>query len=354
MIAEQILDSRRQVKAFVYKLCAFSIIGLVLLALANEYLETRIPLFRINDLNMLDHLTSLQYRELVDHQVNANIVIFGSSQSKYGFNPKYLNSKGKTFYNFAMEGSATRFYSHWYKLVFKKHYPKPDAIILEVGDIMFSGALFRPISSHIAYFPLKVFLSALIDPDFPCDYQTMFRNKNKTIFLNSIVQTWLPSEKTENYRANEIYYHGFIARNLTQNLNAPQREDIFPLVQNNIYGQPYTYQYEVVPSYVHRFLELVDQIQQEHIKLIFIFPPGSFVSGAGRLGMNGYRGLRIIRNIAKTRNIPLLDYNDGDKVTAYNYLPRNFTDGNHLSASGSVIFSKRLKRDLEPLLSEAK
>lgn len=327
-------DSGSQFKILAYRLCAFSLLGLVLLTAVNEYLEERLT-------NRSSNYCFEQYREMVDHKINANIIVLGSSRSHVGINPLYLNDKGKTYYNFSADAAFGYFYNLWYDL-FKKYYPKPDMIILEVGNHWFDLAGI-PLSSHVGAFPLKIFLDAMFNPNFPTDrdfpsdplhpsnYKSFLKKKNKSIYLQDILSSLYPAKE-----GNNGAYYGYTPYD--------------NMMLNNPANSPYYYSNDTIHHFApNRFFNFVNKLLNDKIKVVIVDLP-EFIPDRIR-NQSVFKTLKDLAN--SESNIIFLDYNSEDNVTSLNYNGKYFHDYGHLNKEGSTIFSKKLKQDLDNIEASA-
>ena len=103
-----------------------------------------------------------QYEELFSPTVKADIVIFGTSKSVRGINPKLIENNNISVYNFALNGSNPEFIFKWYNKFFKKYYPKPKLVIFEINWLMFNEKwMSRNIEQDSKYFPTSDYLNEI-------------------------------------------------------------------------------------------------------------------------------------------------------------------------------------------------
>lgn len=322
-----------QFKILTSRLCAFSLLGLALLVLANECVERHI----------LRHGSSTNfhlYSELANHQINANIAILGTSRAHHGINPRYLDDKGKTFYNFSVVGAFGYFFNSWYDL-FKKYYPRPDLVIIEVGSYWFTEKGL-PLSSHVGLFPLKIFLDSLINTNIPSDRyhlsdrKTMIKEKNKSIYLAYVLAdlTAAKTGKNGNYHGYEPYEDNMTSFPLNEIKNDFVPNERFDLKN---------------PDVIYFLFELVRKLERDKIKVVLVDLP-EYIPGRIR----NPKDSKMLRDIANAYdNVVFLDYNNGENVTEFNYNVKNFMDYTHLNREGSSLFSRKLKQDLDDLEASA-
>lgn len=356
------MNSREQLKIFAYKLFLFSLLGLVLLILTHYFIDSQIRSSAIHGVNE-EHINILNYDELVDHRINANIVIFGSSRSKYGINPKYLDDEGKTFYNFSFNGGGASFYKDWYEHIFKPYYPKPDVVILEAGARL-DGS--RPLEDGLL--PLRIFIDKLTSLDFPVDFKSMLKRRSRTPYLKDIIfkppaKPKIPgviNGKRHLYYRPEIpyFYRGNAPGQSNLGLWLDDFEWEYSFDDEMEYFLDHAFFRWKDPLALHRrnyrralveALDAINRIRKDKIKIILVAPPLYHLPGMRPQNID-FILTTLQRELFEPMGIPFLDYN-GDRLTEINYDPSNFLDPTHLSISGSIIFSKQLKRDLDQLLS---
>ena len=103
---------------------------------------------------------------------------------------------------------------------------------------------------------------------------------------------------------------------------------------------------EVNPVQLGAFEELLNDLERDGIKVIFVHVPGYLCV---RDNQNISINVQLLKGIAEKRGIPFLDY-ETERISSINTSPDLFADWTHLSEKGSEAFSKLLKQDLEDLL----
>jgi hypothetical protein len=268
----------------------------------------------------------LQYGEVFDPKVNANVIVMGASHTAHGINPKYLEDGHFKIYNFSMDGAGPSFNLRWYKRIFQPHYPKPFCIIYGVHWAMFDERVAnRKIEQDSQYFPYHFILSE-------------FRRLRalKTAILNRFAfirerkrLTKRLFGKTRQLFILSRYYNGFIPYESETRLATNQ--DVTP---KNFEAE------------IKAFEELLDEFEKSKIEVIFVQAPGYLPA---RSASNIEESMAIINRIAEKRKILFLDY-DTKRITNFNTDPSMFSDWIHLNEKGSATFSKLLKSDLEFML----
>lgn len=140
-------------KKFIIKLFVFIFLFLLSFILLNSLCQLFTP---END------RYALQYKELYNPTVDADIVVFGTSKSARGINPKILETDSISVFNFGLNGSNPEFIYKWYKNIFKINYPKPKLILLEINWLMFDkDFMWRSFEQDSRYFTCKDYLLLL-------------------------------------------------------------------------------------------------------------------------------------------------------------------------------------------------
>jgi hypothetical protein len=270
----------------------------------------------------------LQYGEVFNPKVNANVIIMGASNTAHGVNPKYLEEGQLKIYNFSMDGAGPSFNLKWYKRIFQPYYPKPSCVIYGIHWGMFDDRVAsRKFEQDSKYFPYRFLLSE-------------FRRfqELKTLILNRFALIRERKKFTEQlFRGTrEVvilskYYNGFIPYERKGGLD--KKRDMTP--KNS-------------EAEIMAFEELLDEFEKSKIEVIFVQVPGYLPA---RDGLNIEESMKLINEIAEKRRILFLDY-ETKRMTDINTDPSMFSDWIHLNEKGSDAFSKLLKSDLESLLRE--
>lgn len=268
----------------------------------------------------------LQYDEVFDPKVNADVVILGASNATHGINPKYLEGEHLKVFNFALNGAAPSFYRDWYKKIFRPYYPKPSYVIYAVHWMMFDDKLLeRKLEHDSKYFPLRFFLKQLMTFN---SMQTFLFNRFAFIKERKHILYRLLHKRREILPSNG-YYNGFIPFKLKKKR------------QKTLVLNP-----QVNPDQWRAFEELLDDFERDGIRVIFVHMPGYVYD---REVQNIPKNVQLLKGIAKERGIPFLDY-ETEKISSINRNPDLFADWTHMTEQGSEAFSKLLKQDLEELL----
>jgi hypothetical protein len=268
----------------------------------------------------------LQYNEVLNPKVNANVIILGASHATHGINPKYLERDHLKVYNFSLNGAGPSFNLKWYKKIFQPNYPKPLYVIYGVHWGMFDENLLKRRFEHDSkYFPPHLLFNEFSDLK---ALKTIILNRFAFIRERKQLTNRLFGKHREVYLLSR-YYHGFIPYERRGGLN--KKKDVKP---TNSRAQ------------IKAFEELLDEFERNKIEVIFVQVPGYLPA---RDDSNISESMEILNKIAEERKISFLDY-ETRRVTTINTDPRLFSDWVHLNEKGSDAFSKLLKSDLESLL----
>lgn len=302
-------------RRFFKKMALFFFILLVILFLMNQWM----------DYESNPHYP-LQYGEVFHPKVNADLVILGASHATHGINPKHLESDHLKVFNFALNGAPPSFYVKWYQRIFRPYYRKPLCIIYSVHWVMFDDKfLGRQFEQDSQYFPSQFFLNQL--KEFK-EMQTLLFNRFAFSKERKELLSILLKKKREIYPKSK-YYNGFIPFKMRKKLQ--KTEVVNPVIN---------------PVQQSAFEELLNDFEKDGIRVIFVQIPGYLY---GRDEKNISKNVHLLREIAKKRNIPFLDY-EIERISAINTSEDLFADWTHLNEKGSEAFSKLLKKDLEGLL----
>lgn len=276
----------------------------------------------------------LQYQEVFNPSVKANLIIMGASHSAHGINPKHLEAGQVKVYNFSMDGAGPAFNLKWYQKIFKTHYPKPLYVIYGVHWAMFDENILQRRFEHDSrYFPSNFLYGEFLRLKGSHDFKTL-----KTLILNQFA--FIRGRKqlaerlfkgTGDVYVLSRYYHGFIP--YERKGRVEKKRDIEP---RNSEAQ------------IRAFEELLDEFEKNGIEVIFVQVPGYLPS---RESSNIEESMQLINRIAEERKILFLDY-DTKQITNINTDPSMFSDWVHLNEKGSDAISNLLKDDLGPLLKQ--
>jgi len=265
------------------------------------------------------------YKELFTPSVCAETVIFGSSSSVHGINPKYLDRDFNRFFNFSFNGTNPEFYYKWYTHIFRKYYPRPSCIIYAINWYMFDDDwMSRKFEDDAEFWPFKLFISELFN-----------NNNRKRILLTRFPilkyhDRFIKMSFKEPRIVIEKYYHGYVPI-----IKRPELS--FRIVKATDREKQKTF-----------FEKLLKEFKRDSIPVVAIQMP-EYLPGRDNKDQNR----KFFIDIFSKYNFPYLDYN-GDRITEINYDSTAFLDWGHLSEAGAIKFSKMLGNQLQEVLKSYK
>ncbi len=256
---------------------------------------------------------AFQYNELFFPKVKADIVIFGASASVRGVNPQIIENDSISVFNFGLNGSNPEFLYKWYTNYFKKHYPKPKLILLEVSWRMFDDEhMWRRIEQDSKYFPFAEFCSALYKSDIKGQTTILanrFHIKNRKIGKEGIASQ---------------YYNGY---------------EPFPVKRKAVGFGPSSsnFKYEKQREY---FKLLLDELKaDENDVVLFLLPEKIKISRNNKKMI--YSNIEFIKSCANQYEFDFFNYlNEFNSDTL-------FKDWAHLNVNGARQISQKIKADIE-------
>jgi hypothetical protein len=298
------------------------------------------------DYEILDHYDG-QFQEIYEKRVNAEYVIIGTSHFTHGVTPEELEASGKSFFNFALNGSNPSYYVWWYNEVFKpNNYPKPKAVIFGVDWFMFdTDWLWRKPDFDYRY--LRELPDSL-DTDANryegkwYDLNALFEYATNRFPLFSsrsrVIDLFLPEEKE---KPEKRYYKtpdGFVLSAFYKGY-VPWDVDFGG-------GSAGTARTHFKEKERESLLSLLDEFREEEIAVVFVMAPEYL---PGRKAPQFEEMYDILIEIAEDYGIPFLNYNT-DLISEINDDHTCYSDWGHLNDKGAHLFSAKLHADLSDIL----
>jgi hypothetical protein len=300
-------------RTFLRRTTAFVGLATVLFLLLNARFASQIT-----------EIVELQYAELFHPRVRANVVLFGSSHSAVGIDPKPLEDEQHEVYNFSFAGASPIFYGNWYPY-FAENYPQPEIVVYQVDWFAFrdSPYLFRQIEQDADLLPAQDFGQRVLET--PFDKQTdlwinrfiIFQHRQK---LEAVVRPFYGSHCVPLKKE----YHGFCPTACPS--TAPGR-----IVA------------EKLPKQREELINLTKRMQESGIVVIWVQTPEHLKS---REIDPKYQ--EEVDSLARELNVPYLNYNT-DRVSPVFEDVSLFIDWAHLNEKGAQTFSAILAQDLMQL-----
>ena len=262
------------------------------------------------------------HRNYITDHTNEDILVFGSSKARYGYNPQIVtDSTGLTCFNCGEDGSGIILFYAWWKIISHRYHPKvliydvhPQYDTLE-GDNYECLWRLRRFYGRDDIRPL--FDS--VEPREKWKMLSMMYRYNSTF-------TELAADFI--HPVNSSTPNGYVPRTGRINPNRPMEKPWYD-------GVALTFD-----SLRLACLEkLANEMGPTH--LVFVSTPVYF-------GMNPDT-YNPIRELCTKHDLLFLDYvNDPDFLMK----PDFFNDRNHLSSTGADAFTRRLIKDLRPTLAQ--
>lgn len=271
----------------------------------------------------------LQYKEAINNKINADNIIIGMSHATHGIQPKIINTKGNTFFNFALDGANPIYYFNWYKFIFKPNYKKPKYLILTIDWFFLDDKwLWRRFEQDSEYYNAELFFDLLIKKN-EFDKTMLFENRYPVLKFKKLIIPGIFNHDKKTFPISG-YNNGFI-----------------PFVPKEVkVDEFYPEKVVIHKKQLVKFEKLISQFNSDSIQVIFVTTPTYNLRSAPYIDLPIYN---YYKSIAAKYSIPYLNYNT-DKRSSINSTINYFSDGGHLNYAGSTEFSKILKRDLETIL----
>jgi len=278
--------------------------------------------------NIKTHI-ELKFEEIFNPKKKAEAVFLGNSHAAHGINPRYLDIKGYTFYNFAYNGASPYYFKKWYNKVFSVYYPKAEYIIYAVDWAMFDDTHSkRTFDTDIRLMPLEVFGDVLInDPEL--NKKDIILNRFHILFRRRQLQYLFFEKKSHDYVKLNEYFNGYVPH-VSENAKMGQSPE----------------KSEVNVSWRKDFIQLIKEIQSDSIKLIFVNIP-DYKPSWNTEDLD--ERLNYLDSVARSYNIPYLKYNQ-ELSSKMNYDSTYYNNWIHLNDKGAVEFSKMLSNDLKSII----
>lgn len=268
--------------------------------------------------------------KLLNKQINADILVFGSSRALNNFSPFEIQRiTGNTCYNLGFSGSNVVFHEEILKLALK-HCAKPKVVIYNIDD---PGTLYENAGISFRFDVLAPYVENNEINNIVCEqtgkyiWPTYFCRsyRHNSNFINSI--RYLQKGKEDlDYLVSNI-----------DSLGA----NLVPLVKGA--AQPSYIKQRVLPkpnqfklSYLNSFKNIQKICIENNIKLVVCLPP---------LLMKPMVGFETsIKNLLEPNTILI------DHATLFEEKPNYFLNPDHLNSEGAIVFSDSVAKQLIPIL----
>lgn len=275
----------------------------------------------------------MEWNDIFQSKINADLIIQGNSRVRNHISPKYLDSVFKlNSYNLGID--AYPFHMQYYRfLIYLQHNKKPKYIIqaTDFTTLTLRTELFG-YDQFIPYLDDKLIQEAVIKYD-GLDYRDFYIPFYKYLHNQGLLLSAVKAIKGDSIPFNGNY-KGFQAIDQTWNTT-------FRSFQK---ANPNGYVNEIDTTALRLFDTFVTYCVKEDIQLIFINPPIYYE--ANKMSLNQKMIDSIYLSYFHKYNIPYLDYSN-DSICLDT---TNFFSGTHLNTIGVKKFNHKLSNDLKVLI----
>lgn len=260
------------------------------------------------------------WNDIVHNNINADLIILGNSRAWCQYSPQILDSVlGTTSYNIGIDGSCFNRQLARYEL-YRHYIPNAPKYIVQNVEFFTLG--------HTEGYEREQFMPYLIYP--------YFRERICQIEPFSFGELYIPMYR---YYVNNVYdeYTKYDFPVVKGYLGEDNKWDGSKLNETEPYIQ------EVDTNSLKMFIDYIEGLQEENIKLILVFAP-IYKDGLSKvLNLEEIHGLYY--DLANKYNLPILDYANCwlSQDTTY------FYNATHLNKQGAELFSTKLAHDIDSL-----
>lgn len=260
------------------------------------------------------------WNDIVHNNINADLIILGNSRAWCQYSPQILDSVlGTTSYNIGIDGSCFNRQLARYEL-YRHYIPNAPKYIVQNVEFFTLG--------HTEGYEREQFMPYLIYP--------YFRERICQIEPFSFGELYIPMYR---YYVNNVYdeYTKYDFPVVKGYLGEDNKWDGSKLNETEPYIQ------EVDTNSLKMFIDYIEGLQEENIKLILVFAP-IYKDGLSKvLNLEEIHGLYY--DLANKYNLPILDYANCwlSQDTTYVY------NATHLNKQGAELFSTKLAHDIDSL-----
>jgi hypothetical protein len=282
----------------------------------------------------LRHLKTSQYgvsNKIMGGQINAQIVITGSSRALSDFDPRIVEAAtGLTAFNIGRNGSQTDMQLAVLR-AYLEHNHKPEIVIHSLDSFSFEATreVYDP-AQYVPYLYDEALYGALrqINP-------SIWKSRYVPLYgyvVDDMSMSWISGLRAlSGWSPREDFYLGFNPR--------PQKwSDEFESFKA---ANPGGVKWPIDPEGRQSLEDLVRLCQEQGIQLIFVYPPE--YSEMQGLTKNRDEVFQDFHELSTRYNFPLWDYSDwkygGDTVY--------FQNSQHLNEDGAEVFSTDLANHLK-------
>jgi hypothetical protein len=308
-----------------FKILAFFLTIGVLALILDRGITFGLKRIRVSKFGALNRIMS--------GQVNADIIISGSSRALSHYDPRVIQSAmGESAYNIGMNASQMDFELAVFKAYLAHNQKRPKLVIQNLDLFSFEttkkGQLYDP-GYYMPYLrdpDLYNFIRRVQPDAWKCRYLPLYG-----YVVDDMRFTWIWGLLgCVGIQGREDYYLGFNPRAATWN------DDFQHFKASNTTGVSYG----IEPEGVNSLAELIQLCQRNGIRVILVYSPEYYEMQA--LETNRGQVIARFQQIAGQFNVPFWDYSD----SAISMRREYFNNSQHLNAEGAELFSNELGQRL--------
>ncbi len=263
---------------------------------------------------------------VVNGEINAEIIISGSSRTWRGINPKIISEiTGKSCYNLSSDGVRLELQLPKFKMYLNKNI-SPTILIQNIDptSCIISNKIYEPYK-YLPYLDDEDFYNGLAKIDDDLWMHKYFPPTNLVYFNFDFYVKFL-KEIYYSYIGRETLVQGYFADNSQWSISDNLLSQKYP---NGI--KPY-----ISKVYVEYLDELEELCRKKNIYILYMSTPQyKEYFNIVKKGMNIHE---FFENRAKKSNIGYIDYSESELFDTKEY----FYNYNHLNNSGAEILSKEI------------
>lgn len=258
--------------------------------------------------------------EYIANKMKDEIVIMGSSRAIHHYDPRILqDSLGLTSFNCGLGGNGI-IYNYGQYRIFKERYA-PQILIYDIYDqydLVKGLPNERYIDGLRLYYEKMGIDSVFMSVDSMERYKMLSQMRRFNGKFISVFSNFLYGHETE--------MNGYVPLEGRMNYEPKKNTESFGIEYDNLK--------------LHYLRRLINESKSQGAKLIFAISP--------RYGGSNDSVYRLIKEIAMKEGLMFLDYyNDSTIVFNRSY----FKDSGHLNEVGATVYTKKILKDIEQVLS---
>ena len=262
--------------------------------------------------------------KIMQGQVNAQIVISGSSRSLSHYDPRIIQAEtGRSAFNLGRNGSQTDMQLAVLR-AYLEHNRKPEMVLHNLDSFSFEAT--RRVYNPGQYVPY-LYESALYQPLQAIDPNT-FRRRYLPVYgyvVDDMSFSWmLGLARLFGWNPAEDHFQGF-------NPRPAEWTDEF---QRFKVANPQGVRWPIDPEGVRDVEALLRMCQEKNIKLVLVYSP-EFLE-MQKMTQNREEVFDKFRGLATRYQVPFWDYSDWKYAASTQY----FQNSQHLNAEGARVFSQ--------------